>query len=81
MSAKQWSHLPAPDRLRRWRERAELSQQEAAVMVGIDLPRYNAFERGRERPGIDIATKIQNVTGGLVLATHWAQLDRRAKAS
>lgn len=50
-------------------------------MVGIDLSRYNAFERGRERPGIDIATKIQDVTGGLVLATHWAQPDGRAKAS
>jgi DNA-binding XRE family transcriptional regulator len=72
MSCKKWGLLEAPAKLLTWRTRSGLDQQGAANEIGIDTATYNAFEKGRKRPGIDIATKIQRVTRGRVLATHWA---------
>lgn len=73
MQAKKWAHLSAPKRLQRWRAAAKLTQQEASSRVGIDLAKYNALERARQRPSIDIAAAIERATNGFVLATQWAQ--------
>lgn len=78
VAEKRWSELPGPDRLRAWRERADLTQQEVADMIKSDLASYNAFENGRERPGLDLAVAISHVTGGYVDAAHWADAEKLA---
>jgi transcriptional regulator with XRE-family HTH domain len=51
--------------LRRWRlESSErITQAEMGARIGVDLPRYNAYENGRARPGLDHAVAIKNITG------------------
>lgn len=72
--AKNWLDMvPAPGRLRVWRKDRELSQHNAATAIGIDLGTYNAFERGRKRPGLDLAFRIEEVTRGRVRAAQWAR--------
>lgn len=66
--------------LERWRERAKLSQTDAAKLIGIDLARYNAIEHSRIRPGLDWAVRIEEATKGAVPAEVWAK-DPRALAS
>jgi DNA-binding transcriptional regulator YdaS (Cro superfamily) len=78
-----WLHLTAPKRLEWWRTRIlKESQVTAAGRIGIDATKYNAFEHGRRRPSLDVATQIERVTGGYVKATQWAQameLDERRR--
>ena len=84
MSDKKWDHVPGPERLKKWRDSEKLTQQKAADMIGIDLASYNAFENGRERPGLDIAVRIDDTTKGRVLPKHWADNEKtesRARAS
>ena len=57
--------------LRRWRADAALTQSETSARIGVDLPRYNAFENGRARPGLDHAVKIAEVTDGKVPVESW----------
>lgn len=75
------------DRTHHWRGekllykwRGDRSQQEAADVIGIDLARYNAFENGRARPGLDWAVRIEEATDGAVPAKSWAS-DPKALAS
>jgi DNA-binding XRE family transcriptional regulator len=63
-----------------WRENAELTQQAAADLIGIDLARYNAFENDRARPGLDWAVTIEDVTNGKVPAKSWTE-EKRARAA
>lgn len=77
MSDKKWAHLPGPSRLEKWRGDAELTQQQAADLIGLDLASYNAFENGRERPGLDYAVAIERVTKGRVEPKHWADAEKR----
>lgn len=81
MSDKKWEHLPGPERLGKWRASEKLTQQQAADLITIDLASYNAFENGRERPGLDIAVRIENATKGRVEPKHWtdnSKSERRA---
>jgi hypothetical protein len=70
--------VPGVALLARWR--GKRGQQEAADLIGIDLARYNAFEHGRGRPGLDWAVRIEQVTNGAVPADSWAK-DPEALAS
>jgi DNA-binding XRE family transcriptional regulator len=81
MSEKKWAHVAGPNRLREWRERTGRNQQEAANLIGLDLASYNSFERGRQRPGLDYAVKIERVTSGTVKPSHWAEAARNDKRS
>jgi DNA-binding XRE family transcriptional regulator len=69
-----------PKLLKGWRESARLCQQQAADLIGIDLARYNAFERERARPGLDWADLIEKATDGAVPMGSWAR-DPKALAS
>lgn len=74
MSGEKWSHLAAPTKLKHWRtEMLNVTQKAAADRIGIDANRYCAFEKGRQRPAIDIAAQIERVTDGHVKAVEWAQ--------
>ncbi len=58
--------------LKAWRQHKRLTQAEAAATFGIDVTQYNAIEKRRRRPGIDLAAKIEEVTKGKVRAIYWA---------
>jgi transcriptional regulator with XRE-family HTH domain len=79
MSDKAWAHVKGPKRLRTWREGAKMTQQAVADAIGIDLAKYNSFENGRQRPGLDHAVAIQFVTGAEVKPEHWTDLKPTAK--
>ena len=82
MSDKKWAHLAGPDLLGKWRMASKLTQQEAADLIEIDLASYNAFENGRERPGLEYAVKIERITKGKVEPSHWVEEKQsRARAS
>ena len=87
-SASKWDHLEGPARLLDWRSRSKtkdggkLTQQEAANLIGCDLAQYNAFENGRERPGLDWAVAIERVTHGKVKPLHWVEIaDGKARVA
>lgn len=67
-----WSHFPGPSRLEGWRTAAGLNQQQAADLLEVDLASYNSFEKGRERPGLDIAVRIEQRTSGKVSPSDWS---------
>jgi DNA-binding XRE family transcriptional regulator len=78
-SRKWWSLVVGPSRLHDWRTRANRTQQMAAEMCGLDLASYNSFERGRERPGLVAAVKIERATNRYVRADHWVEDEKKAK--
>lgn len=51
--------------------RGDRFQQDVADLIGIDLARYNAFENGRARPGLDWAVRIEDVTDSKVPVEAW----------
>lgn len=73
MSAKKWAHVPGPALLRRWRTKANLNQQEAADLIEVAMAKYNAFENGRSRPGLEHAVRIAKVTKGVVAEWSWTE--------
>jgi len=82
MADKKYAHLPGPTRLEKWRESVKLTQQQAADLMGFDLASFNAFENGRERPGLEYAVSIERVTKGRVEPKHLVEeREPRVKAS
>lgn len=57
--------LPGALKLREWRLTASsrTTQADMGARIGVDLPRYNAYENGRARPGVDHASAIEKITG------------------
>jgi DNA-binding XRE family transcriptional regulator len=82
MSDKKWAHVAGPALLLAWRDKVKLTQQAAADLIGIDLASYNAFEKGRERPGLEYAVQIERATKGKIEPRHWTHdLEARPRAS
>jgi transcriptional regulator with XRE-family HTH domain len=52
--------------LKEWRETIGLTQREAAERIGVHPMYVSQIERGRRRPGMKVATRIRDVTGGQV---------------
>lgn len=67
--------MNAPTSLQDWRKSKALTQQDLADAVGIHVQYLSAIECGRRRPGMALATKIRDYTGGVV------SLDALAAAS
>lgn len=58
------------------------TQAVAAAKIGIDPSKYCAFAAARQRPCLDVAARIEAVTGGYVKTTQWAQsMGRRSVAA
>lgn len=55
--------------LRQWRERSELNGITAAKLLGIDQSLYSKFERGARRPTLELAFKLEKITG--IPASAW----------
>ena len=58
--------MNAPTSLQDWRKSKALTQQEMADAVGIHVQYLSAIECGRRRPGMRVARKILDYTGGAI---------------
>lgn len=58
--------------LAEYRTARNLSQRELAKILGTSQSIVCRIERGDIRPGLDLAFKIERVTGGAVQAASWA---------
>ena len=58
-----WADLEGPKLLARWRARKGVSQASLARALELDPSQLNAFETGRQRPGLKIAVLIEDHTG------------------
>ena len=65
------------ERLRIWRTKAGLSQEQAAKTVGTNQATWKAWERG-STPEADYIEAIERLTKGTVSFHSWAK-DRRRK--
>lgn len=50
-------------RLRVWRERAQLSQSELAMRVGVSSPNISHYERGTRAPSKEVCKRLRIVLG------------------
>jgi len=50
--------------LRQWREMQAITQQELANRLGVHVQYVSAIECGRRRPGMTVALRIRDMTGG-----------------
>lgn len=55
-----------PISLQEWRKSKALTQQDVADALGIHVQYVSAIERGARRPGMSVATKIREFTGGAI---------------
>lgn len=58
--------MPRTITLKEWRETKGLTQRELAEGVGVHVQYISAIERGARRPGMQVATKLRDFTGGVV---------------
>lgn len=61
------------ERLRVWIERSRMTQQEAAKLLRFHETFLSQILRGRRRPGLKNAIRIERVTG--IPVTAWAPID------
>jgi transcriptional regulator with XRE-family HTH domain len=54
----------ARDRLRAWRESKDLTQTDAAKLLGIWQGTWSAWEKGWKRPSIEMLVRIEALTKG-----------------
>lgn len=68
--------MDARERFQQWRKGADLSQSEAAELIGCAQSLVSAIERGAKRPGLTVAFTIERLTAewaeGPILARDWA---------
>lgn len=55
-----------PISLQEWRKSKALTQQDVADAIGVHVQYVSAIERGARRPGMSVATKIREFTGGAI---------------
>lgn len=71
---------PGAQALYDWRKANDLTQVDVCQRLDLDGGRYSAYETGRLTPGLEIAAKIQVVTGGKVPAVLWVRNPETARA-
>lgn len=59
-------------RLRAWREERKLTQKALAEKLGIQQGSLAAYETAARIPRLDVAARIERVTGGEVAMQGWA---------
>jgi len=64
---------PGPNLLLEWRIASKLSQVQLADQLQVDQASVSGYERGKMVPRVDMAHKIQVVTGGAVPMTAWIE--------
>lgn len=61
--------------LAKYRNKKKLSQRDLAKQIGISQGVLSRFEAGLATPGLEMAFRIQRVTGGAVKAQSWVSAD------
>jgi transcriptional regulator with XRE-family HTH domain len=67
------------EKLRVWREKVGLSQDEAARRVGTSQRTWGAWEANGTTPEIDFAEAIEKMTNGGISMRDWARGRRRRR--
>lgn len=68
--------MTAPGLLKTWREVEDLTQGEAAKLLGVSQPSWSDYEQGRKIPRTVLAVKIAILTKGFVPVESWTSADR-----
>ena len=76
-----FSMMQAASTLRTWRKGRDLTQDEAAKMLGVDQPTLSHFERGTRVPDIHQALTIERVTLGVVAVPLWDEPQSRRRSA
>ena len=63
--------------MRKWRKKADLSQEAAAALVSVDQSTWARWERGTVQPSLDQAVRIQEISKGEMPVHMW----KRSNAS
>ena len=63
--------------LKRWRERKDLTQGEAAARVGVKQSAWSQWEAGNDTPRIKQILAIAKLTAGEVAPDAWVESPRR----
>jgi transcriptional regulator with XRE-family HTH domain len=70
-----------PISLQEWRKSKALTQQDVADAIGVHVQYVSAIERGARRPGMKVASRIREFSGGVIsldaLAPRPVAIDRR----
>ena len=69
------------EKLKCWREKAEITQTEAAKRLGVSQATYCDYEAGNKVPRMDKAEDMERLTEGAVKLPEWAEFVRAREAS
>ncbi len=73
-SGRNLARMNARERFERWLDECGRSRSKVAEELGSYPSQISRIASGERRPSIDMATKIELLTGGAVRATDWANL-------
>lgn len=71
------SYIEAMDKLKIWLQQRDESAAAFGRRVGIDRDTMSKFLRGKAKPSLETAVKIEDVTGGEVPPREWIKRDAR----
>lgn len=63
--------MTAPGLLKNWREAENLTQGEAAKLLGVSQPSWSDYEQGNKIPRTVLAVRIATITKGAVPVESW----------
>jgi ribosome-binding protein aMBF1 (putative translation factor) len=72
--ARNHLRMDARERFDRWLDECGRSRSRVAAELGSYPSQVSRIASGERRPSIDMAAKIERLTGGAVRATDWANL-------
>lgn len=72
--------MTGPEKLRKFIDRAGLTQEQFAVLAKVPGPQVSMWLSGRRKPNLASAAKLQAATAGAVQWTDWIVVKRRRAA-
>lgn len=73
--------IPVASRLlREWRKKAEKTQNQAAIEVGVSQTAWSEYESGAKSPRTETALKLVKITGGEVPIEAWGEKEDPASS-
>ena len=66
------------DALKAWREAQGLDQEGAAKLMvpPVTQPTWSSWERQRKPPSLENAFEIERLTGGVIRASEWVDMEK-----
>ena len=72
--------MTAPEKLKKWREKQELSQAAAASLIKVTAPTWCDWEAGNKSPTVDRAEDLEKLTKKAVTVSMWAEFTRERRS-